>query len=327
MAGPKESRIVRPSTFNRRAIGFVAASALWLSAPLSAAVSPANELDLLEVIANATPDLTTMSTAKDSLLYEADGWSVSLPATSRQPLEIGETALYLPFSEFGSSAEILGEGAVAYDNGNGSRTVPIVHRDGSVQIFTVLESASAPSQYKYSITLPTESRAALLEDGSLLVTDVDGQLVLGAAPAWAKDARGEAVPTWYEWDGMNLVQVVEHGEGSSYPIVADPWLGNDLLSAAGVRTISGGWEVWADATAWGRAYNGWAVHASHVAELKSRLGSNSWRVDWNGGTIREQFLCHVVGNAFEPGRYNMESYRPAVHWGLQLNLWDRCNPN
>ncbi|QXT30250.1 DUF2599 domain-containing protein [Rothia dentocariosa] len=42
--------------------------------------------------------------------------------------------------------------------------------------------------------------------------------------------------------------------------------------------------------------------------------------------MREQFLCHVAGNIFEPHDYNLESWRPSKHWALQLNPFDECNP-
>ena len=51
-------------------------------------------------------------------------------------------------------------------------------------------------------------------------------LLTWAPPAWAFDAAGRPVPTWYEWDGESLTQIVEHRAGGyAYPIVADPCWG------------------------------------------------------------------------------------------------------
>lgn len=43
---------------------------------------------------------------------------------------------------------------VSYDNNNGSLTVPVVQKDGSVQVNTVIESPSAPTRYAYPVELP-----------------------------------------------------------------------------------------------------------------------------------------------------------------------------
>ncbi|WP_031155363.1 hypothetical protein [Streptomyces erythrochromogenes] len=39
---------------------------------------------------------------------------------------------------------------------------------------------------------------------------------------WAKDANGKAVPTSYRLDGNTLVQTIETGPDTAYPVVADP---------------------------------------------------------------------------------------------------------
>jgi len=50
------------------------------------------------------------------------------------------------------------------------------------------------------------------------------------APPWAKDAAGENVKTHYQLNGSVLTQTVEHqAPGVAYPVLADPWLGVDLI--------------------------------------------------------------------------------------------------
>jgi hypothetical protein len=67
------------------------------------------------------------------------------------------------------------------------------------------------------------------------------------------------------------------------------------------------------------------THFAHVDELRTKLNARkqSWALNY---TIEQQFLCHVAGNNFEPGTYNLESWRPGVPWGVQLNPVTRCNP-
>lgn len=232
----------------------------------------------------------------------------------------------LPFSTVASDANAIDGGVVAFDNRNGSTTVPLVKEDGSVQITTVIDSKSAPTRYEYDLSAPAGSTVALTETGEVVITGSAGEFIGGISAAWAYDARGAAVATHYELDGSTLTQVIAHDKSSAYPVVADPWAGQNLLSWAGVSYYSNYYAVDAQATSWGRTWNGLATHAAHVDELKYKLGGNAWRVDTNNGTIREQFLCHVAGNLFEQGTYNMESFRPSVYWPNQLNPVTRCNP-
>jgi hypothetical protein len=280
--------------------------------------------DLADVSVSTTGEEAITSTANDIRVVvpqdPAEGISLQSEA-SGEGFTIG-----LPFSSAATDANAIDGGVVAYDNLNDSTTVPLVKDDGSVQITTVIDSPSAPTRYEYDLSLPAGSTVSLAETGEVVITGSAGEFIGGIAAAWAYDADGTAVPTHYELAGYTLTQVVAHNESYVYPVVADPWAGQNLLSWAGVSYYSGYYAVDAQATAWGRTWNGLATHASHVTELKYKLGGNAWRVDTNGGTIREQFLCHVAGNYFEQGTYNMESNRPAVYWPNQLNPWDRCNP-
>lgn len=235
-------------------------------------------------------------------------------------------AIGLPFATQAADATHVSLGIASFDNGNGSNTVPVVKSDGSVQIITIIESTDAPTRYGYELGLPAGAKVEMGADGQVSVHNEDGIFLAGATAPWATDANGAAVPTRYELTGSTLTQVIDHNSTFDYPIVADPWWGQSLLSSAWMSFHIGYYVVNATATAWGRTWNGLATHASHVAELKQRIGGTwAYVVDTNGGTIREQFLCHVAGNYFEQGVYNMESYQPARHWAGQLNPWDRCN--
>lgn len=163
------------------------------------------------------------------------------------------------------------------------------------------------------------------KDGTISISGADGAFLGGFAKPWATDAAGIALSTRYEVQGKHLVQVVDHsGPGIAYPVVADPWLGSDLIYGLPWITYTGqGGVVNLWATTWGRQMNGVITHNAHVDELRTKLAQVGWNLT---GTIQEQYLCHVVGNAFEPETYNLESWRPWKYWGDQLNLVDLCNP-
>jgi hypothetical protein len=238
----------------------------------------------------------------------------------------GQTlSLGLPFGEISAPAEPIGSGLVSYDNGNGSATVPVPQEDNSVAIHTIIESSTAPSRYAYQVSSPGGTEMRLNEDGSVAIVQADGTFFGGFAKPWAKDAAGVDLPTHYEIDKKQLTQVVDHSAQTVvYPVVADPFAGVDLIDGLPwITYTSQGGVVNLNPTGWGRFYNGLATHNAHVDELRAKLLQRGWNLT---GTIQEQYLCHVVGNVAEPGTYNLESWRPWMYWGDQLNLTYQCNP-
>ncbi|MFC6355411.1 DUF2599 domain-containing protein [Luethyella okanaganae] len=315
-------------------IAAVAVMTAGLAAPASATES---ELDVLAAIQEAAPevleavaDVPTDAAGDVAVEVEATGTTtpVEIPVDPSEGIALGEgdevIQIGLPNADDADNAVVEAPGVVSYDNGDGSTTVPVVKDDGSVQITTVIVSADAPTRYEYPLHTP-EGATVTLDDatGAISFTAAEGTWIGGIAPAWAKDANGIDVPSRYELDGNTLTQVVEHDNESAYPVVADPWAGQQLISQAWVSSHSRGWVVNVNPTWWGRFYSGGVHLTAHWQELQNRLQTNVWRLT---STIREQFYCHVIGNLAEPGTYNMESWRPYKSWSSQLNLWDRCNP-
>ena len=191
---------------------------------------------------------------------------------------------------------------------------------------TKIDNRDAPTEYKYVMGLPQGAKLVHQEDGSVLILDGGGKMISAVSKPWAVDAQGTSVDTKYVLQGNELIQVISHtSQDYKYPIVADPWLGADLIDRVWVDDAPEGRVVNVNPTGWGRTFNGLATHSAHVDELKDKLGDDAHLVDDNDGTIREQFLCHVAGNYFEPGTYNLESWRPSKHWAIQLPE-DECNP-
>ncbi|MCQ2547657.1 MAG: hypothetical protein MJ145_01475, partial [Clostridia bacterium] len=120
--------------------------------------------------------------------------------------------------------------------------------DGMTFEFTralvTIDNADAPKEYSFKFDLPegyklvtdkeycekyaTEEEKEWynsLEDGfanELYVLDADNQIVQTIDPAWAKDANGNDVDSYYEIKGDELVQVVNFDEDTAFPVVADP---------------------------------------------------------------------------------------------------------
>lgn len=250
-----------------------------------------------------------------------DGVSVSNKKLGGTSVHVG-----LPYADRASDASSVSQGIVSYDNKNGSSTIPVAKNDGSLQMVTKIDNRDAPIEYKYVMGLPQGAKLVHQEDGSVLILDGGGKMISAVSKPWAVDAQGTSVDTKYVLQGNELIQVISHtSQDYKYPIVADPWLGADLIDRVWVDDAPEGRVVNVNPTGWGRTFNGLATHSAHVDELKDKLGDDAHLVDDNDGTIREQFLCHVAGNYFEPGTYNLESWRPSKHWAIQLPE-DECNP-
>lgn len=245
----------------------------------------------------------------------------------------------LPFADEAAKAEISADGLVVFDNANGSKTVPVPRQDGSVQINTVIESADAPTEYTYTFTFLTlEDPEIRNVDGVVLFLDDEEKLLAGMAPAWAKDANGNAVDTKYKVAGNTVTQVIEHGEGSAYPIVADPWLGVKLWSRITVDTYQSQPRVNLDLSGWGWAvWSGVAQGGGVVgfAAGQAILNSAGWSEAQGWSTTvknaldktsqRQQFECHALGALFA-GQWNLEKFRPnrTTHWSFGVAV-HHCN--
>lgn len=236
----------------------------------------------------------------------------------------------LPFSGTASSAKKVGNGTVAYDNENGSVTAPIVLADGSIQINTVIASPDAPRNYDYALKLPTGVRVETIGSG-LWFKDGD-KSIGGVVPAWASDATGLSVPTWYEFENGVLTQVIDHSREYTYPIVGDPWIGINLFGSLTVDYYTWQPRVDLNLSPWG-----WAVYTVAPGGLAGQtiLNTAGWDEAWsrswtirnalNMTSMRQQFEWHALG-AIAAGTWNLEKSRPTLYtwWGV-LVYQHHCN--
>lgn len=202
--------------------------------------------------------------------------------------------------------------------------VPLTKVDGSVQTLAVLNSTSAPEVLRFELSLPAGASIQQLETGELMIQSNTGEFLGGIAPAWAKDAQGVAVDTWFEVKGSTLFQIVKHKAGNfSYPIVADPWLGIDLYYQPTISFLPKGYRINVTPTVWGGTFTGASTWFAHRDEVVTKLGTSAYR--WTA-TIQEQFYCHIAGWPASLPQYNMESWSRLVNWSISLALY-QCNPD
>ncbi|HLP22431.1 MAG TPA: hypothetical protein VK139_00095 [Microbacteriaceae bacterium] len=157
-------------------------------------------------------------------------------------------SIHLPGSDGASDAVRLDNGAIAYPGTGSSANAAISTLDG-FQMLTVIADANAPTRYAYRIDLPSGARIELINNGAQIVT-ADGTVLAVVSAAWARDAKGQEIPTHFEVEGDQLVQVVDHTsvEGVAYPVTADPDFWDFITSIVGavvsvfVAVITG--NVW-----------------------------------------------------------------------------------
>ena len=277
---------------------------------------------LQQVIPEVLSGLTGEHTTDDgdtAIATSVGNTSVNVPTDPSSGIDFifpsgKSVSVGLPFPSEANDAFVVQRGIVAYGNSNGSTTVPAVKSDSSVQISTVIDSASAPTRYVYSFDLSEGADLILLETGGAMVTGDDGLPLLNIAPPMAWDSGGSVVPTRYEVSGPTLIQVVELSESATYPIVADPWLNVALIETATVTYPYGGtakYKVNVTPSDWGKGWVGPLTWGAWESELKTKLGSDASKVTF---VVREQLNCHLAGFPLSLPEFNLESWRQSMTW-------------
>lgn len=102
--------------------------------------------------------------------------------------------------------------------------------ESGLRLLAVAKNAAAPTEFRFALSLPAGATLRAEPNGSVTVVDQAGGVLGSVNKAWAFDATGAPVATWYSLDGSTLVQHVEH-RGAAYPVVADPSIDFGLTSA------------------------------------------------------------------------------------------------
>lgn len=215
------------------------------SLPAVAEEPEATAAEVKEAVAEASPEalndaapVATDSEGSQAIDTTVNGTEISVPTDPAKGIAIDPTTgpevkIGLPSAASSDDAEVVKPGVVAYDNNNGSTTVPVVKTDGSVAVNLVISGPEAPTEYKYPLTVPEGAILQLAEGGGAQVIGGNGDIITAVAPAWAKDSNESPVATHFVVQGTDLMQVVEHrAEGVVYPVVADPW-----FIAAAIATV------------------------------------------------------------------------------------------
>ena len=212
-----------------------------------------------------------------------------------------------------------------------SSVTPVLLEDAEALFAIKLDEPDAPTRYDFPVELPEGGAYEILDNGGIFFFNEAGGYIGGVAPPWAKDVHGNDVPTWFTYDDQTITQHVDT-EGlpaASFPVIADPYMGKWLISAAWVTYQSDPkkYKINATPTQYGRdlgSQGGQKYFSYHLADLKSRLGTNASKIN---ATITNQFFCHVAYNKHGGGpTYNLESWTPSHGWNSLVMIANACNP-
>ncbi len=289
---------------------------------------------------NSAPELLSnrslgvaVESSQVALRFDDGATRIEVPWDARDGISVnspsGQISVGLPFASRAKRATPVADGLVAFDNLNGTFTVPIVKTDGSVAITSIIKSADSANSFQYRFSLPKGVKLALDNStGAVDAVDEKGKWIAGIAKPWAIDARGADVPTRFDVKGNLLIQIVDANSNSfAYPIVADPWLGFSMIQRATWSRTLWSWSptLMVYPTEYGRYYaSTLAVSAGWVETIDKGLQSGF--PNPNSASMKVQFDCHYLFvRVRNPSKtsWNLDSKLPATDLLTEANYG--CN--
>ena len=282
-------------------LGVATACAVALSVPAQAAEASSPGPSVAAIVQSATP--ATVANVSGSPLTQSglethgvDATTSTLPKDPSQGVALagaGKTmTVSLPQGSKTPGKQVA-QGMVDYPTDRGYSTAAVAVQDGSVQLNTVIQNSKAPRSYTYEVRVAGGENLEIDQStGGVTVTDAQHRWVGAAAPAWARDAKGTPVKTWYEVSGNRLTQHVDLSQpGIVFPVVADPYWGKALIDHtrwANTWKFSPTLQVFP--TTWGRVAPAWAEGAAWTETLQktARKGHPSPST----ASMHVQFSCH-----------------------------------
>jgi hypothetical protein len=220
----------------------------------SNAVSTGEVRQALQYTSGVLSDSSTTATTSDNdsaLVAATAGATIDVPKDASEGVTLSNPNgpsldIALPNADQSGSGQQVAPGVVAYASNDGSANAVQATEDGGVRMLTVIDNPNAPTKYDYKISVPEGGTIQIIQDGSAIVLDANGQVLATVATPWAKDARGKQIRTWFTTDDTTLTQHVKHNvRGVVYPVTADPsfnwsWTGVTIyFNKTETRFISG----------------------------------------------------------------------------------------
>lgn len=234
----------------RAATGIALAACLLVLTPIAASATPPKpDIEVAETVAAALQQVVGEEAATtaiaevrgEKMSHSGEGFAVEVPLEANEirvemeSQEAGEGDTFLPLTLTtgnGETDRVYQNGFLAAPAANSSQTVVQPTVTG-VRVLHVIYNSAAPKEFSTEVASDERIDPVFYDEtGQVFLHDINGRFLGEIEPAWAVDAVGQVVPTYYTWEDGVLTQIVEHSTGGFvYPIVADPtWTYSFTLS-------------------------------------------------------------------------------------------------
>jgi hypothetical protein len=199
--------------------------------------SKPNDEKIINNIENVTTTKDIVKSNKNNIVYLDEG-VMSIPLSGRKPIAIKDDnnkedlTVTLPIKNTGDISKISSNGTILYkNNSSNSSNIALQPKNDGFKALININDKLANKEYEFTFNLPKNSKlisaATYLgkeyDTKEVFVVDKNNIITSIISPAWAKDANGHNVSTYYKIVSNNkLVQVVEFTENTAFPVVADP---------------------------------------------------------------------------------------------------------
>lgn len=298
------------------------------------ASTPSDAPGAAETPLEIAPDNGDYIGTSSDLTFEipsAPGEALTLESPGDQPFTVG-----LPDVEVTEGVLNTDSDAVVFPESGEDVAVAIQAFDEGAQLSTVLNSIASPESFRYTVAVPAGGALTLLEGGGgIAITDGSGDAVGFMSKPWARDEMGATVPTRYTLSGNTVTQFVDHRSATfNYPIVADPFLGKDLIASAY-------WD-WIERSSGGAIGAGWTLRVKPTKW--ARLNAGGYFIGWLGwrelyrkydnrglccnlDSMKDQWICHQQFVALRQpfnATWNLDEWRKDVSYAWTVR--HQCNP-
>lgn len=230
--------------------------------PINAEENVSDKEQLVLDITGTEEINTDICSDKDSVMI-ADGYEmlIDVPKNPSEPIYttdgLGEeTEMHLPVQSRTMEPELTENGTVMYSDNESDiafnieplQVVGINEQTiEGLRTSIIIDNADCPKEYKFTFELEDGEKFVTAKEllgeeydtGEVFVFDKDDNMKYIFEPAWAKDANGDSINSYYKIDGNSLFQVVDFNENTAFPVVADPswWQITKCVAAVGVVIV------------------------------------------------------------------------------------------
>ena len=173
-----------------------------------------------QVKLNANDKLGIPTDAKVGVAYQLQSMEIDASTGATKTVDEGVVRFHMPLTEAHKTKRVFGDDDLAIYAGT-SYDIALEASAAGFAAYVVVKDSSAPTLYRFSVTLPDGLKLSENGSGGIEVLNGANEVVGVVGAPWAVDSSGATVRTAYKLHDGALVQTVVH-QGAAYPVVADP---------------------------------------------------------------------------------------------------------